>query len=266
MTGATLGIAKRFSVSRFWESPTPSVTLFLAVGSMASALVARKPGSRPSTRFGGHRRADHARVYDYFEDELDIRCCSSTGRQADGVVFCTLDKSTSGSAGWACAFDVRIVDEHDEPVPVGEVGRLLYHRRGPHDDHSTGARPDAAAESTGTCGGTPATWRGRRGRLPLLRGRLRQHPSPRRGISAWGWRPPCATSTGFGHRRHPRARRDRRRGRGEGLHRPQEASSGRGLPRPARSSSRPPSRASSSWSETTWRGPGTIAVRAPSAA
>lgn len=153
MTGATLGIAKRFSVSRFWEeSYAVGATLFLAVGSMASALVARKPEQPPEHAFRlGIVAPIMPEVYDYFEDELGIPLLQLYGQtEADGVVFCTLDKRKRGSAGWACCgFDVRIVDEHDEPVPVGEVGRLLYR---PHEAHMMTMgywrRPDATAEST----------------------------------------------------------------------------------------------------------------------
>jgi carnitine-CoA ligase len=67
--------------------------------------------------------------------------------EADGVTYNTRGRNRRGSAGWACCgFDVRIADEHDVPLPVGEVGRVIYR---PHEPHQMTIgywnRPDATA-------------------------------------------------------------------------------------------------------------------------
>jgi len=135
MTGATFGFAQRFSVSRFWsESAEVGSTLFLAVGSMASALVARRSDEAPEHRFRlGIVAPIMPEVFEYFEDELGIPLLQLYGQtEADGVVYSTLDRRRRGAAGWACCgFDVRIVDADDIPVAVGEVGRLVYRPQEP---------------------------------------------------------------------------------------------------------------------------------------
>jgi carnitine-CoA ligase len=153
MTGATFGFTTRFSVSRFWdEAAAMGATLFLAVGSMASALVARRPEPPPRHSFRvGIVAPILPEVYAFFEDELGIPLLQLYGQtEADGVTFTTRDRRRRGSAGWACCgFDVRIVDEQDTPVPVGERGRLVFR---PHEPHmmTTGYwnRPEATARAS----------------------------------------------------------------------------------------------------------------------
>jgi carnitine-CoA ligase len=136
LSGATFGFTKRFSVTRFWdEAAAMGATLFLAVGSMASALRNRRPDHPPRHSFRiGVVAPIQPEVYDYFEGELGIPLLQLYGQtEADGVTFCTPERSRRGSAGWACCgFDVRIVGDDDQPVPVGERGRLIYR---PHEPH-----------------------------------------------------------------------------------------------------------------------------------
>ena len=72
-------------------------------------------------------------VFAYFEDELGIPLLQLYGQtEADGVVFNTLDRRRRGAAGWACCgFDIQIVDDEDNPVAIGEIGRLVYRPREP---------------------------------------------------------------------------------------------------------------------------------------
>jgi crotonobetaine/carnitine-CoA ligase len=107
-------------------------TLFLGVGSMASALAARRPERDPSHSF---RVALIAPItddaFEYLEGDLGIVLLQLYGQtEADGVVFNTPDRRSRGGAGWACCgFDVRVVDDADEPLPVGSNGRILYRPR-----------------------------------------------------------------------------------------------------------------------------------------
>jgi len=130
MADCVFGFTKRFTVSRFWdEAYEMGATWCLMVGSMGSALVARRRREPPQHRF---RFAVSAPImpetFAYFEDELGIALYQLYGQtEADHVTFTTRDRNNRGSAGWPCmGFDVRIVDEFDEPVPVGETGRILY--------------------------------------------------------------------------------------------------------------------------------------------
>jgi crotonobetaine/carnitine-CoA ligase len=153
ITGATFGFTERFSVSRFWtESAAMGATTFLAVGAMASALVARRPGAPPRHTI---RRAAiapiPAEVFPYLEEELGIELLQIYGQtEADGVVFETMDRRRRGSAGWACCgYDVRIVDDDDESVPVGTTGRVVFRPNHPHMiTLGYFNRPEATAESS----------------------------------------------------------------------------------------------------------------------
>jgi crotonobetaine/carnitine-CoA ligase len=136
LSDSTLGFAKRFSVSRFWEdSAALGATWGLAVGSMLSALAARRPAARPNHSYrviaGAPITGD---AFAYFEDELGIVLLQVYGQtEAEAVVGCTLDRNRRGAAGWACTgFDVEVVDEDDKPLPAGSVGRLVYRPNRPH--------------------------------------------------------------------------------------------------------------------------------------
>jgi crotonobetaine/carnitine-CoA ligase len=150
LSGSVFGFAKRFSVSRFWdEAAELGSTWFLMVGSTGSALAARRPPLPPKHKFrlglGAPIMPD---VFEYFEDELGITMLQLYGQtEADHVTFTTPDHNRRGSAGWACAgFDIRIVDESDEPVPVGQVGRILYRPMEPlMMTHGYWRKPEATA-------------------------------------------------------------------------------------------------------------------------
>jgi crotonobetaine/carnitine-CoA ligase len=135
LSDSVFGFAKRFSVSRFWdESAEIGATWFVMVGATGSALAARRPSEPPKHSFrfgvGAPIMPD---VFEFFEDELGIPMMQIYGQtEADHVAFTTFDRNRKGSAGWACmGFDIRIVDEHDEPVPLGEAGRILYRPQEP---------------------------------------------------------------------------------------------------------------------------------------
>jgi crotonobetaine/carnitine-CoA ligase len=135
MADCVFGFTKRFSVSRFWgEAAEMGATWCLMVGSMGSALVARRSPELPEH---GFRFAVSApimpEVFAYFEGELGIPLYQLYGQtEADHVTFTTPDRNKRGSAGWACmGFDVRIVDEFDEPVPIDETGQIVYRPKEP---------------------------------------------------------------------------------------------------------------------------------------
>jgi carnitine-CoA ligase len=135
LSDSVLGFTKRFSVTRFWDEVAEiGATWFMMVGATGSALAARRPEQPPkhNLRFGlGAPIMSDA--FAYLEDELGIPLLQLFGQtEADHVTFTTFDRNRRGSAGWACAgFDVRIVDEFDEPVPVGETGRIIYRPQEP---------------------------------------------------------------------------------------------------------------------------------------
>jgi crotonobetaine/carnitine-CoA ligase len=152
LSDAVFGFAKRFSVSRFWqESAEMGSTLCMMVGAMGSAVAARRPVEPPRHKFRlGIMAPIMPEAFAYFEDELGIFLFQLYGQtEADHVTFTTRDRNRRGSAGWACTgFDVRIVDEFDEPVPVGETGRIIYRPREPlMMTYGYWRKPEATAEA-----------------------------------------------------------------------------------------------------------------------
>jgi crotonobetaine/carnitine-CoA ligase len=152
LSDSAFGFAKRFSVTRFWEeSAEMGATWFVMVGATGSALAARRPPEPPKHNFrfavGAPIMPD---VFEYFWDELGIELMQLYGQtEADHVTFTTFDRNRRGCAGWACTgFDLRIVDEFDEPVPVGEVGRILYRPQEPlMMTYGYWRKPEATAEA-----------------------------------------------------------------------------------------------------------------------
>jgi carnitine-CoA ligase len=136
LSDSTLAFTPRFSVSRFWEeSAAFGATWSLAVGSMLSALTARRPAQAPRHSYRvivGAPITDEA--FAYFEDELGIVLLQVYGQtEAEAVVGCTLDRNRRGSAGWPCTgFDIAVVDEDDTPLPAGAIGQLVYRPHRPH--------------------------------------------------------------------------------------------------------------------------------------
>jgi crotonobetaine/carnitine-CoA ligase len=135
LSDSVFGFAKRFSVTRFWtEAAEMGATWFGFVGAMGAALVARRTDVRPTHRFRFATGAPITpEVFGYLEDELGIPLYQLYGQtEADHVTFTTPERNRRGSAGWACmGFDIRIVDEFDEPVPLGDVGRIVYRPKEP---------------------------------------------------------------------------------------------------------------------------------------
>jgi crotonobetaine/carnitine-CoA ligase len=135
LSGSAVAFCRRFSVSRFWEDVERfEATGFIGVGSMFSALALRRPPVREHRlRFGtGAPMTAEARAY--FEGELGISLLEVYGQtEANVVLATTYDRRRADSMGWPCTgFDVEIVDDHDEPVPPGTVGQLVYRPNAPH--------------------------------------------------------------------------------------------------------------------------------------
>jgi crotonobetaine/carnitine-CoA ligase len=153
LSGAVFGFGRRFSVSRFWdECAALGATWFIAVGSMVSALVARRPDELPehSLRIACAAPISEE-VYPFFENELGIPLLQLYGQtEADCVVFTTPQRNPHGAAGWACAgFDIAVVDEHDRVLGAGDVGRLIYRPRMPNQlTMGYWRRPEATVQAS----------------------------------------------------------------------------------------------------------------------
>lgn len=126
-----LHLARRFSVSKFWDDVARfGSTVFYYVGASLSFL-ARNPEPRTqpahALRFatgGGATRE----VAESFERRFNIPVLDAYS-QSECLVGCsnTLDARRPGTAGRPYpGVEIRIVDDMDEPVPLGELGNIVF--------------------------------------------------------------------------------------------------------------------------------------------
>jgi carnitine-CoA ligase len=141
MLGSTLGISKRFSLSRFWdEVERTGAKVVQMLGSMP-ILVANGPDTEASKRCYGQVRVAvgapiHPEVAVRLKDRFGIRQIASSvyGSTEASVISYTRcsDFAPVGSSGHiAPEFDVRIFDEHNREVEVGEIGEIVFRPRKP---------------------------------------------------------------------------------------------------------------------------------------
>lgn len=153
LAGARLVLDDRFSASAFWpRMREKGVTAFNYMGSMLTILYKREPqpddADNPVRRCYG--AACPASIWEPFERRFGVRLHEHYGMTEIGIA--TMNGATErklGSIGRAAPyFEVRIADEADVELSVGEVGEIQVRPRGPGMilDHYWG-RLDATADA-----------------------------------------------------------------------------------------------------------------------
>ncbi len=130
-TGARVALSRRFSASNFWREVRESgTTAFSVIGSIANILWSREP--RPEDRDHCVRQANIVPVPSAgvaFEKRFGFRIVSNYGLTdyATATIYRPGDPvSKLGSAGRARrGMQLRIFDENDMEVPIGEVGEIV---------------------------------------------------------------------------------------------------------------------------------------------
>lgn len=132
--GSDIHVAQRFSVSRFWDEILGSrATVTALMGSMLG-MIAGAPESDAARRaFGQLRVVSGSPVTADLAARWTERFgVERVGSGAYGMTEACLITMTppggyrAGSAGKVNeSFEVRIVDEHDNPLPVGSVGEIV---------------------------------------------------------------------------------------------------------------------------------------------
>ncbi|GAA5108308.1 AMP-binding protein [Haloechinothrix salitolerans] len=135
-TGSVLAFRERFSVSGFFDDIRHfGATWALGVGSMLSMLAQGdlpEPGSLPLTRMLCAPVPDIA--YEVFEDRLGIPILTLFGQtECDAIAMGGDGARRRGSAGRPHpAIDLRIVDDRDRDLPVGQTGEIVFRPMRPH--------------------------------------------------------------------------------------------------------------------------------------
>lgn len=132
--GSEITLARQFSVSRFWDDVLAArATMVALMGSMLP-MIARAPETESSRRaFGTVRVAsgspvtqDLARIW---QDRFGVQRVGSGayGMTEAGLLTMTPPgEYRPGSAGKLNdSFELQIVDQHDRPLPAGQVGQIL---------------------------------------------------------------------------------------------------------------------------------------------
>jgi crotonobetaine/carnitine-CoA ligase len=127
----------RFSASGFWDTcRARGVTAFNYMGAMLMMLY--KQPERPDDADNPVRRAYGApapvTIYEDFERRFGMQLVEVYGStEAGTVTMNTVDNFRVGSCGRPVPyFEVRIHDEHDHPLPAGEIGEIVVRPREPN--------------------------------------------------------------------------------------------------------------------------------------
>ncbi len=137
VSGGTYVLGERFSASRFWSRATDcgaDVTYLL--GAMVSILLNRppEPGEREHSVRTALAPATPPHAFRRFHERFGVQLVEGYGSTETN---CTIAAPTplEGRAGYMgparSEFDVRVVDEHDEPVSDGQAGELVMRHTEP---------------------------------------------------------------------------------------------------------------------------------------
>ena len=143
LVGGSAALAPRFSASRFWpEIERTGARVVNLIGGLP-AIIAQQPDTPEMTRCFGQIRMVHAvpfpaALQELWRNRFGVEVPGSKGygmTEVFPITYQTPDqKSPPDSAGRINHDDleVRIVDEHDEDVPVGEVGEVVCRPKRPN--------------------------------------------------------------------------------------------------------------------------------------
>jgi crotonobetaine/carnitine-CoA ligase len=127
---------ERFSASRYWDQVRKSgATATNLLGAMAHILWKQPP--HPQDLDNPLRVAQTIPMVPFksdFEERFDLHLVTGYGQtETNWVSFDTTEESRPGSCGKVADdyFDVRIVDDQDQPLPSGELGHIVVRPRQP---------------------------------------------------------------------------------------------------------------------------------------
>jgi len=128
--GVPFGLEKRFSASRFWEPIRRwGVTSFNALGAMIPILMKQpeKPDDADNPVRLVFSAACPSNLWVAFEKRFNVKIWEGYGAvDGGGVIIMNRGDAPVGSIGKLPPTTVwKLVDDNDNPVPMGEVGELI---------------------------------------------------------------------------------------------------------------------------------------------
>ena len=150
--GGSTVVSSKFSASRFWDIIEKyQITSFGSVATMLSMLLERgePAGSRRSLRFAMCGSAPvPAEVLRRFEDTFGVLVIEGYGL-SESTCRSTFNPPNEtrrpGSCGLPIGNEMRIVDDHDNEVPDGELGEIVL--RGPNIFKGYFKNPEATSQA-----------------------------------------------------------------------------------------------------------------------
>lgn len=131
---ATAVLKARFSITDFWSDVERfGVTTTFMLGAMGSMLFRTTPG-RKRTSLAKVLMSPLIPEYREFCEKFGVQVCTSyASTEVNGVIATGFSPPNAATCGRVRSerFEVRLVDEFDEEVPVGEVGELVVRPRLP---------------------------------------------------------------------------------------------------------------------------------------
>lgn len=133
LTGGRVVIRKRFSASQFWdEVKANGATWFMIVGSVEAILCAPPP--RPDDADNPIRvvfGCPYPIPRRQFEQRFGLKTIDCYGLEDAGFVSATAlgDGDYESQGHVRDIYEIRIGDEHDDPMPVGQSGEILIRIR-----------------------------------------------------------------------------------------------------------------------------------------
>lgn len=125
---ATAVLKPKFSITDFWSDVERfGVTTTFMLGAMGSMLFRTTPGEK-RTSLKKVLMSPLIPEYVQFCDKFGVQVCTSyASTEVNGVIGTGLSPPNASTCGMVRTdrYDVRLVDELDEEVPVGEVGELV---------------------------------------------------------------------------------------------------------------------------------------------
>jgi|SRR5690554_911575 len=126
--GATAVLKDKFSIRDFWSDVEKfGVTTTFMLGAMGSMLFRTTPGQK-RTSLRKVLMSPLIPEYREFCEKFGVHVCTSyASTEVNGVIGTDLSPPNAATCGKVRSdqFEVRLVDEFDEEVPVGEVGELV---------------------------------------------------------------------------------------------------------------------------------------------
>lgn len=134
---AGVAVAPRFSLSRFWEDIRQfKATIFNGLGAITPIIASSPP--QPNDADNPIRLAfvlPLPETYEDFEKRFGLKVTTCYGMTEISLpTFPPLDEKMPQKTCGKCidGYDLRIVDEYDEELPVGQIGELIVRDKKPY--------------------------------------------------------------------------------------------------------------------------------------